>query len=221
MKKDFAVFAHRGVISGQFPENSLGAFGECIFLGQGIELDVRLTKDGVPVVFHDKTLKRMCGDKRRVSDCTYAEISGLRLLGTTEKIPTLDEVLQLACGKVPLLIELKLPRRFLLNHRLEKAMLPLLKSYSGEYLLQSFNRFGMRYMKRKLPEISCGIISSPSYSEPDGFDFINYRYRGLTAERMSLLKSRYGKVFLWTDKQLTESKLVEIYADYNPDGIIN
>ncbi|MBQ5318088.1 MAG: hypothetical protein J6K17_03225 [Oscillospiraceae bacterium] len=137
------IFAHRGLANKSFPENSLSAFNEAVFLRQGIELDVRITKDRIPVVFHDKTLKRMCGDKRRVSACTYDELSTLYLLGTEEKIPTLEEVLELVKGKVPLLIEAKLPKRFPWHHRLERAMLPLLKKYKGEYRLQSFNRYSI------------------------------------------------------------------------------
>lgn len=214
-------FAHRGVISGSFPENSLGAFGECVFLRRGIELDVRITKDGVPVVFHDKTLKRMCGDGRRISACTYEELRTLRLLDTEEKIPSLEDVLSLVAGKVPLLIETKLPRYIPWTHRLEKAMLPLLKKYRGEYLLQSFNRYSIRYMKRKLPKIKCGILSGANYSEPDGFDFISYRHKGLTGTKMAELKRKYGEVFLWTNKRLSEGELKKVIVEFNPDGIIN
>ncbi|MBQ8786386.1 MAG: glycerophosphodiester phosphodiesterase [Oscillospiraceae bacterium] len=215
------IFAHRGLVSGSFSENSLSAFREAVFMKKGIELDVRITNDGVPVVFHDKTLKRMCGDKRKVSDCTYDEICTLHLLDTEEKIPTLDEVLSLVAGKVPLLIEIKLPKRFLWHHKLEKAMLPLLKKYKGEYLLQSFNKYSMRYMKRKLPKVKCGILSGNNYSEPDGFDFISYRLKGLTPKKMSSLKEKYNEIFLWTGKQLSEAELKKVIAEYRPDGIIN
>lgn len=214
-------FAHRGVISGSFPENSLGAFSECVFGGKGIELDVRITSDGVPIVFHDKTLKRMCGDNRKVSACTYEELRGLCLLGTEEKIPMLEEVLSLVDGKVPLLIETKLPRYILWTHRLEKSMLPLLKKYKGKYLLQSFNRYSMRYMKRKLPNIKCGILSGANYSEPDGFDFISYRRKGLTEQKMTELKRKYGEVLLWTNTRLSEDELKRVTAEFAPDGIIN
>lgn len=55
--------AHRGFHDnrGECPENSLPAFERAIQMGYGIELDVQLTKDGVPVVFHDWDLKRAAG----------------------------------------------------------------------------------------------------------------------------------------------------------------
>lgn len=214
-------FAHRGIISGSFPENSLGAFRECAFFGKGIELDVRITKDGIPVVFHDSTLSRMCGDKRKVSACTYEELTRLSLLDTKEKIPTLEEVMTLVEGKVPLLIETKLPRYLPWYPKLEKAVLPMLKRYDGEYLLQSFNRYSMRYLKRKLPEIKCGILSGANYSEPDGFDFISYRRKGLNSNKMTELKRKYGEVFLWTNKQLSDDELKVMNTEFHPDGVIN
>ena len=55
--------AHRGLHDNRTsaPENSLEAFRMAVEAGYGIEMDVQLTKDNIPVVFHDKTLKRMCG----------------------------------------------------------------------------------------------------------------------------------------------------------------
>ena len=214
-------FAHRGIISKDFPENSLSAFKEAISMKKGIELDVRITKDGVPVVIHDPSMKRLCKDKRRISACTYQEISSLHLLDTDEKIPTLEEVLELVQGKVPVLIELKLPKHFLLNHRLERAVLPLLKKYKGEYLLQAYNKHAVRYMKQKLPKIKCGILSAHHKPEPKDFDFICYRYRGLSTAKMLALKNSYNEVFIWTEKQLSESKLKKLDAEFYPDGVIN
>ena len=55
-------YAHSGLFDNDSdaPENSLAAFQKAVDAGYGIELDVQLSKDGIPVVFHDKTLKRMC-----------------------------------------------------------------------------------------------------------------------------------------------------------------
>ena len=72
-------YAHRGLWNEERPENSAAAFSAAVERGYGIETDVRLTKDKVPVLFHDDTLTRMCGDDRRVIDCTYEELSELYL----------------------------------------------------------------------------------------------------------------------------------------------
>lgn len=76
-------------------------------MGYGIELDVQLTKDGVPVVFHDWDLKRAAGVDRKIRDCTFEELQSYRLFGSSQTIPAFETVLELADGRTPLIIELK------------------------------------------------------------------------------------------------------------------
>ena len=82
-------FAHRGLHENgtAHPENSLPAIRRAVEEGYGIEFDIQVTKDGVPVVFHDFTLRRMCGQKGRVCDYTLQELSQFRLLDCGERIP--------------------------------------------------------------------------------------------------------------------------------------
>lgn len=75
--------------------------------GYVAEIDVQLSADGVPVVVHDPELRRLAGVALRVGDLTVAELRGLRLLDTDERIPTLSEVLGAARGGPGLLVELK------------------------------------------------------------------------------------------------------------------
>lgn len=105
------MIAHRGA-SAELPENTLAAFRRALEVGvDGIELDVHTTADGVPVVFHDATLRRLTGRPGRVSRKTFAELCLLRVAGTDERIPTLREVLALVRsrgrGRVVVQIELK------------------------------------------------------------------------------------------------------------------
>ena len=68
------IIGHRGA-SAVAPENTMAAFREALAVGaDGIEFDVRLTRDGVPVVIHDSTLRRTGGIPRRVADLTWSEI---------------------------------------------------------------------------------------------------------------------------------------------------
>lgn len=86
------AFAHRGFAPGG-AENTLEAFAAAHRLGFGyLETDVRATKDGVLVVFHDEDLSRLTGDPRKVADCTAAELSLLRVAG--EPLPTFDQLLR-------------------------------------------------------------------------------------------------------------------------------
>lgn len=105
-KSDYVmIFAHRGDWR-YAPENSLLAYKHCIDAGiDGIEVDCQLTKDSVIVMMHDATLDRTTTGHGKVSDYTLAELKKLYLrspigVPTRQKIPTLDEVLQLAKGKI-------------------------------------------------------------------------------------------------------------------------
>ena len=104
-------YAHRGLhdLEAGVPENSMAAFAAAVEKGYGIELDVQLTRDQIPVVFHDFTLKRVCSAEGRVKDYTFEELQQFSIEGTNQRIPEFADVLQLVNGAVPLLIELKCP----------------------------------------------------------------------------------------------------------------
>ena len=90
------LFAHRGLHDneGDAPENSMKAFEKAITAGYGIETDVQLSKDKVPVIFHDFTLDRICGVDGKVADYTYEELQQFNLAKSQEKIPTFGEFLK-------------------------------------------------------------------------------------------------------------------------------
>ncbi len=132
-------FAHRGLhdVKKGAPENSLKAFRRAVKAGYGIELDVQLSKDGMPVIFHDYTLDRICGVSGRVEEYTYEELKQFPLQGTGERIPTLTEALNVIGGKVPLIVELK-------AEGTEATMLctivdKILSAYRGPYCIESFH----------------------------------------------------------------------------------
>lgn len=152
-------YAHRGLFSntGLIPENSLLAFRHAVENGYGIELDVQLTKDNQVVVFHDNTLSRMCGIDVQVRDKTYRELCELTLLSTDCKIPLLSEVLKLVDGKVPLLIEIKLPVFSTLTCHLVDE---LLRSYKGKYCIESFNTLALLWYRLNRPDVVRGQLSA-------------------------------------------------------------
>lgn len=108
------IVAHRGAHD-RFPENSIPAFEEAIRLGaDGIEFDVRVTKDGVPVVTHWLELEKSIGLPGYLFDMTFKELRASPLLGLPSGseesfIPTLDEVLSRFAGRTDLEIEVKGP----------------------------------------------------------------------------------------------------------------
>jgi glycerophosphoryl diester phosphodiesterase len=105
------VAAHRSAHT-NYPENSLAAISEAIRQGIDIaEIDLRLTKDSVLVLMHDKTITRTTGKKGEVSSFTYEELKQFPLLHkgqpTTERIPTFKEALLLAKGKIMIDVDFK------------------------------------------------------------------------------------------------------------------
>lgn len=100
------IYAHRGV-SAHLPENTLAAFSRAIDLGvDGIELDVHLSADQIPVVIHDDTADRTTNGTGSITEFTARQL-GLLDAGSGQYVPTLAQVLNLAAGKVRVNIELK------------------------------------------------------------------------------------------------------------------
>ena len=152
-------YAHRGLHNKErgVPENSLLAFRYAVAGGFGAELDVHLTKDKRLVVIHDSYVDRMCGTHGRVEDMTLSQLRELRLLGTEQKIPLLEEVLPIFCGKTPLIIELKVEKN---NHRqlCEKTM-QVLSAYRGDYCIESFDPRALQWMRRNEPFVIRGQLA--------------------------------------------------------------
>ncbi len=101
--------AHRGYhdLNETVWENTLSAFDRAIERGYSIECDVHLSSDGIPVVFHDDDLKRLTGTEGYIWQRTATEMAAVRIGGTADHAPTLQEMLGRVAGRVPLVIELK------------------------------------------------------------------------------------------------------------------
>ena len=100
------IIAHRGFSEG-YPENTLLAFQKAIDAGaDGIETDLRLSKNGRIVLFHDKNLKRITNSHTAIDDLTL-EVLKEYDVGGGESIATLDALLSLVNAKVTLILEIK------------------------------------------------------------------------------------------------------------------
>ena len=163
----YRLVAHRGLHDSAkgVPENSLAAFQLAIERGHAIELDLRITADRQVVVFHDSTLERMTGVPGQVDRWVLADLKKLRLLGTEQCIPTLDEMLELVNGQVPLLIEIKRDEGQELG-RLEAILVKRLAQYNGMVIIESFDPEVLVWLRRNAPEFIRGQLGSISKSEP-------------------------------------------------------
>ena len=154
--------SHRGLYTKELPENSLGAFQNSIINSYPIELDVQQIADGTIIVFHDYSLARMTGKDGYTRNLIKAELANYNLDGTEYVIPTLQEVLDLVDGQVPLLIEIKNEGKV---GETEKALWNILKNYKGEYAVQSFNPYSLEWFKINAPHVLRGQLSSFFKSE--------------------------------------------------------
>lgn len=221
-------YAHRGLHdeAAGIPENSLAAFRAAAEQGFGAELDVRLTKDGQLAVLHDADVFRMTGVHGLVSNMTAAELTRLRLRGTDEKIPFLEEVLPFFEGKAPLLIELKFDHA---SKPLPEAVCRALQGYRGDYCIESFDPRPLFWLRRHHPEIIRGQLAKNFFRDEEHInpilaffltnmclnflsapDFASYRFRDRQSWGLRLCKAVYGVgEFSWTIKNPQQQKLAE------------
>ena len=156
--------AHRGLFNNKdVPENSMTAFRKAVENGYGIELDVQLTTDNQLVIFHDESLERITGIKKRLIDCDFNELQQYSLLGTDEKIPLFSEVLKVLKKDTPLVVEIKPEGRCI---ETAKRTVELLKDYDGLYNMESFNPMVVAYLRKKYPEIIRGQLAYDSLKDP-------------------------------------------------------
>jgi glycerophosphoryl diester phosphodiesterase len=149
-----AGFAHRGLHYGSaFPENSLLAFAAALEIGAGIECDLRLTADDRILVFHDADCWRMCASTARIGSSTIAELGRLRV--GEGPIPTLESLLALVGGRVPLLLEAKIDRDI---WRWVPALRRALDGYAGQFGIMSFDPRLPRLLKTNMPTVRRGLV---------------------------------------------------------------
>lgn len=167
IRQEVRYYAHRGLHDNRAdaPENSLRAFGRAVEAGYGIELDVQLTKDKVPVVFHDDDLKRLCGQEKRVEDLRYEDLRRYRILGTDQSIPRLADVLNTIDGHVPLIIEYKLKST---DASVCVYADRVLKEYKGKYCIESFHPFVLLWYRHNRPDVIRGMLSTNYSRVPKG-----------------------------------------------------
>lgn len=202
------------------PENSPAAIRAAIEAGYGIEIDLQLASDGVPMVFHDETLERLTAETGPVSARTAAELGRIRLRDGADTIPTLAEVLALVGGRVPLLIEIKDQDGALgpAVGALEAATARLLADYAGPVAVMSFNPHAIAELARLAPAVPRGLVTS-AYDPaewaplpaatcahlraiPDfdrvGASFISHEAEDLHRPRVAELKAQGAAILCWT-----------------------
>lgn len=212
-KGSYRYIAHRGLHNKELNilENTLEAFKNAKDYNYAIEFDVQLTKDDQLVVFHDYNLKRMTGKNIYMKDITLNELKKITLNQSFSTVPTLKEVFNLVNGKVPLLIEIKNEGKV---SKVEDKLIEALSEYNGQVMLESFNPFVVKYLK-KHTNYPCGILICRIYDSIKGkvigailnlllllnifkFDFIAYKYKDISKKMIKSITKKNIPLYVWT-----------------------
>jgi glycerophosphoryl diester phosphodiesterase len=179
------VYAHRGA-SIEFPENTLMAFRRALELGApGIELDIHLSKEGIPVVLHDESVDRTTNGTGNTDEMTLAEIQALDA-GNGERIPTLREVFELVGDKAHFNLEIK-------TAVAAQAMLDLLEEFPQvRWATSCFDWAALDYVHAQRPDADCWLAT---FGTPEGGEAAAKMIEGHTeypqAEQMAaMVRSR-------------------------------
>ncbi|MHA6529777.1 glycerophosphodiester phosphodiesterase [Paenibacillus sp. BAC0078] len=219
--------AHRG-FSGKAPENTLAAVRMAMALPfvRWIEIDVQLSKDGVPVVIHDFTLDRTTNGHGKVKDMDYEHIrrldagswKGRAFRG--ERVPSLEEVLALASGRLHLNIELKTSGE--MYPGLEKAVIDLVNSLGmrDKVVLTSFDAGALQRSKELDSRFQTGLIYDSRGGDPAGklqelgCSMLSISFDRLDSALANLLVGREIKIMAWTvNKAKDMRRLAEMSSE--------
>ena len=157
--------AHRG-FSGRYPENTMLAFEKAVEAGaDGIELDVHLSADGVPVIIHDEWTDRTAGVAGTVKDMTLAELRELDFSATfrgkygVNRIPTLEEYFELAKDS-GILTNIELKTSVFTYPGIEEKVLELIDRFElrSRIWISSFNHYSVLYMQKLAPDMPYGFL---------------------------------------------------------------
>jgi glycerophosphoryl diester phosphodiesterase len=219
------VYAHRGLHGAGMPENSPAAFRGAVERVLGIECDVRLTRDGRAIVFHDATLDRLTNREGIVDQMNLDELTTISFSEDGETLPSLSDVLGLIAGKVPLLVEVKVDRGQSAA-TLCRAVERDLDGYAGKVAVMSFDPRVGAWFARHAPEIVRGLVATEKgrsgilesarrhlalwYARPQ---FLAYDVRDLPSSFAASQRGRGLPLLTWTVSSPELRERAKTHAD--------
>ncbi len=188
------------------PENTLAALELAIDSGaEYSEIDVQLTRDGVPVILHDADLMRVAGDPRQIADVRFDEVKDLiqRPDGDSppdeRRLATLGEFLERARGRIGLMIELKY---YGFDSRLAEVVIREIKKHQmeNEVVVMSLNLDAVRQVQELAPGLTTGYLSAITLGNLSRLpvDFIAISRQSVTPSLVRSAKEQGIEVHVWT-----------------------
>nr|MDO8081350.1 glycerophosphodiester phosphodiesterase family protein [Candidatus Freyarchaeota archaeon] len=215
--KKVLLIAHRGA-SFYEPENTLRAVKRALDFGvDGVEIDVRSSIEGNIVVIHDDTVDRTTNGTGKVRDMSLVELRSLDA-GEGEKIPLLEEVLELVKDKALLVIELKI-------NGIEERVLKIVEEYGAlnNVLLTSFIHRSVKRVKELDPRVRTGVIFREAPINPsrlaldaDAENLCAF-HKYITWEMVQNAHDHDLKIYAWT---VDEPSTIENLIMLGVDGIV-
>ena len=224
---DIKLTAHRGA-SANCPENTMASFQAAAALGVDcIELDLRLTSDGVFVVSHDENLSRTTGVDRDVDQMSCEELrklnagSGYSPEYDGERIPTFEEVLQMA-KKLGLRLDAEIKPDTFRPERDVKRLIALIERYQMQDLctLSSDDYEVLRRVKEYSPGVTTDFVVGKAPARIDTLEYANeisMNLAAVTSETVEEAHNAGKRLLAWTVDTPAE---VRAMTDLRVDGII-
>lgn len=151
-------FASRGLHGTRHVENSRAAIEAAVAMGYGVKIDVQFSLDGLAYVFQDPILDRMTEESGQVRHLSSRHLSQIKLRGTDESIPKLQEILDLVAGRAPVLVELKAIEGHV--SQLCVAVRHAIESYRAEAAVMSLHGEVSRWFASHGSRITRGMMLS-------------------------------------------------------------
>ena len=215
------ITGHRGS-KVRAPENTLSALRQAITEGADYaEIDVQTTADGVVVLLHDADLMRVASIERRLRDINFDELSGIDVGSwfapefSSERVPTLQEAIDLARGRIKLNIELKFtwPDPTLTE---KVGSIIVRNGFVSECVVSSLNFEALTAIKRAFPELKAGFIVLQAVGNLSrmGADFLSISAARATPRLVRDVHGRGEAVHVWTVNDLNNAlSMIEMGVD--------
>ncbi|MBF0787150.1 MULTISPECIES: glycerophosphodiester phosphodiesterase family protein [unclassified Streptococcus] len=223
-KQNIAIIAHRG--GGDLgAENTIEGIEEAAKEGVSwTEIDIQRTKDGSYVLNHDGDFQRVSGESRTSSEMTLAEIKTLTVKNhfdpskVAQPIPTIEEVIEAAKGKIGLFMELKGKTA---DTKMVDDMVSLIKAehIEDKAVLLSLDYQLIEYIETTYPEIQSGYLYYFALGQIEHLlgDYLIMEEREATSDKVDLLKAKGKKVVVWT---VNTDESINTFVNSDVDGII-